>query len=123
MYDVEFQVATLWAGRGPCFRCLHPEPPPWWQRRFPVFGAVAAVAGALAAGVIGVLRQEIDDLEIAPDPADFHLAFDRDVLITEEDHLPLQQELAQVGDHLVGQRLAQVHAVNLRADHWRQMVE
>lgn len=49
MYDFEFQVATLWAGRGPCFRCLHPEPPPWWQRRFPVFGAAAAVAGALAA--------------------------------------------------------------------------
>ncbi|HXX94693.1 MAG TPA: HesA/MoeB/ThiF family protein [Planctomycetota bacterium] len=49
MYDFEVQVTTIRPGKGPCLACLTPADPPGWTRRFPVFGAVAAVAGNLAA--------------------------------------------------------------------------
>ena len=46
----EGRVAVFWAGRGPCYRCLHPEPP----------------AGALScaeAGVLGALAGAIGSLQ------------------------------------------------------------
>ncbi len=49
MYDFEAQVTTIVPGKGPCLACLTPADPPAWKRQFPVFGAVAAVAGNLAA--------------------------------------------------------------------------
>jgi molybdopterin/thiamine biosynthesis adenylyltransferase len=49
MYELEAQLTTLVPGRTPCLACLYPEEPPGWQRRFPVFGAVAGVIGSLAA--------------------------------------------------------------------------
>jgi molybdopterin/thiamine biosynthesis adenylyltransferase len=49
MYDFEVQVTTLLPGKGPCLACITPAEPPGWNRRFPVFGAVAAAAGNLAA--------------------------------------------------------------------------
>lgn len=49
MYDLDVQVTTVLPGRPPCLACLVPEPPPAWRRQFPVFGAVATVAGALGA--------------------------------------------------------------------------
>ena len=49
MYDFEVQVTTIVAGKGPCLACLTPSDPPAWKRQFPVFGAVAAAAGNLAA--------------------------------------------------------------------------
>lgn len=49
MYELEVQVTTVLPGRTPCLACLVPAAPPTWQRRFPVFGAVAGVAGALGA--------------------------------------------------------------------------
>jgi molybdopterin/thiamine biosynthesis adenylyltransferase len=49
MYALEVQVTTVLPGRTPCLRCLYPEEPPGWKRRFPVFGAVAGVAGTLGA--------------------------------------------------------------------------
>lgn len=49
MYALEVQVTTLLPGRTPCLRCLYPEEPPGWKRRFPVLGAAAGVAGTLGA--------------------------------------------------------------------------
>jgi len=49
MYDFEAQLTTFVPGRGPCLACLIPADPPAWQRQFPVFGAVAATIGNLAA--------------------------------------------------------------------------
>lgn len=49
MYCLEGQVMTILPGRSACLACLYPEMPDQWQRQFPVFGAVAAVAAALAA--------------------------------------------------------------------------
>jgi molybdopterin-synthase adenylyltransferase len=49
VYELQAQVTTILPGRTPCLACLYPEDPPAWQRRFPVFGAVAGAAGCLAA--------------------------------------------------------------------------
>ncbi|MBY0229724.1 MAG: ThiF family adenylyltransferase, partial [Gemmataceae bacterium] len=35
--------------RSACLRCLYPEGPAAWTRRFPVFGAVAQAVGSLGA--------------------------------------------------------------------------
>ena len=48
MYEMEFSVTVFHPDRPGCLACHCPEPPAWWKRRFPVFGAVSAVAGALA---------------------------------------------------------------------------
>jgi molybdopterin/thiamine biosynthesis adenylyltransferase len=49
MYELELQLTTVLPGRGPCLACLYPEVPEEWQRRFPVFGAVAGAVGCLGA--------------------------------------------------------------------------
>jgi molybdopterin/thiamine biosynthesis adenylyltransferase len=49
MYELEAQLTTIVPGRTPCLACLYPADPPGWQRRFPVFGAVAGTVGSLAA--------------------------------------------------------------------------
>lgn len=49
MYDLEAQVTTIMPGQGPCLRCIYLEAPSGWKRQFPVFGAVAGVAGSLGA--------------------------------------------------------------------------
>jgi molybdopterin/thiamine biosynthesis adenylyltransferase len=49
MYDLEAQLTTVLPGRSACLACLYPEAPPLWQRRFPVFGAVASAIGSLGA--------------------------------------------------------------------------
>jgi len=49
MYDMEVHVTTVLPGRTPCLSCLYPETPSAWKRQFPVFGAVAGVAGTLGA--------------------------------------------------------------------------
>lgn len=49
MYDHEIQLLTVVPGRTPCLACLYPHDPPAWQRRFPVFGAVAGTVGCLGA--------------------------------------------------------------------------
>ncbi len=49
MYQWEAQVTTIRPGAGPCLRCWCPEAPDWWQRRFPVLGAVSGTAGCIAA--------------------------------------------------------------------------
>jgi molybdopterin/thiamine biosynthesis adenylyltransferase len=49
VYGLEAQLTTIIPGRSPCLRCLCPEAPQAWKRQFPVFGAVAATIGSLAA--------------------------------------------------------------------------
>jgi molybdopterin/thiamine biosynthesis adenylyltransferase len=49
VYELEAQLTTFLPGRTPCLRCLYPERSPTWKRKFPVFGAVAAAVGGLAA--------------------------------------------------------------------------
>lgn len=49
VYELEAHLTTFVAGRTGCLRCLYPEPSTTWERRFPVFGAVAATVGGMAA--------------------------------------------------------------------------
>jgi molybdopterin/thiamine biosynthesis adenylyltransferase len=49
MYDLEGRLLTVLPGQSPCLACLYPEPPANWNRRFPVFSAVASTVGSLAA--------------------------------------------------------------------------
>ncbi|HET6883556.1 MAG TPA: HesA/MoeB/ThiF family protein [Pirellulales bacterium] len=49
MYDLETRLMTVLPGRTPCLECLYPEPPPNWQRRFPVLSAISCTVGSLAA--------------------------------------------------------------------------
>lgn len=49
VYGLEGHLTTFLPGKTGCLRCLYPEFPETWRRRFPVFGAVSAVYGGLAA--------------------------------------------------------------------------
>jgi molybdopterin-synthase adenylyltransferase len=49
MYELEARLMTVLPGRTPCLECLYPEPPPNWNRQFPVFSAVSCTVGSLAA--------------------------------------------------------------------------
>lgn len=49
MYNLEGQIIPVLPGESACLACLYPEAPPHWQRVFPVFGAVAALAANIGA--------------------------------------------------------------------------
>jgi molybdopterin/thiamine biosynthesis adenylyltransferase len=49
MYELSGQVTTVLPGRSACLACRTPEPPPGWQRKFPVIGAVSGTVGCLGA--------------------------------------------------------------------------
>jgi molybdopterin/thiamine biosynthesis adenylyltransferase len=49
MFELEAQLTTVLPGKSPCLACLYPAEPAAWQRRFPVFGAVAGTVGCLGA--------------------------------------------------------------------------
>ncbi len=49
MYDMEASVLVTQPGQTACLACITPEPPTWWRREFPVFGAVSGTAGCIAA--------------------------------------------------------------------------
>ena len=49
MYALEAELTVCIPGKTGCLRCQHPEDPPHWQRRFPVFGAVSATVASMAA--------------------------------------------------------------------------
>jgi molybdopterin-synthase adenylyltransferase len=49
MYEMEVHVTAILPGKTPCLSCLYPQTPTAWKRQFPVFGAVAGVAGTLGA--------------------------------------------------------------------------
>src|SRR5262245_26299149 len=49
MYDLEGRLLTVLPGQTACLACLYPEPPSNWNRKFPVFSAIASTVGSLAA--------------------------------------------------------------------------
>ncbi len=49
IFDSEGHLTIIHPGTTPCLRCLYPETPSYWKRRFPVFGAVASTMGSMAA--------------------------------------------------------------------------
>jgi molybdopterin-synthase adenylyltransferase len=49
MFDLQGQVTTILPGETPCLACIYPEDPPGWKRKFPVFGAVSAMAACVGA--------------------------------------------------------------------------
>lgn len=49
MHDSDAYISTFVPGQTGCLRCLYPEAPPTWKRRFPVFGAVSGTVACLAA--------------------------------------------------------------------------
>jgi len=49
VYELEAQLTTILPGRTACLACLYPEAPADWTRQFPIFGAVAGMAGCLGA--------------------------------------------------------------------------
>ncbi len=49
IYEMQGQIMTIIPHESPCLKCLYPETPPQWTRRFPVLGAVSALAAAVAA--------------------------------------------------------------------------
>ena len=49
MYELELHLTTILPGRTACLSCLYPEPPSYWTREFPVFGAVAGTVGCMGA--------------------------------------------------------------------------
>lgn len=49
MFELQAQLTTIVPGATPCLACIYPAAPPLWKRQFPVFGAVSAAVGAMAA--------------------------------------------------------------------------
>ena len=49
MYATDIQMTVIVPGKTPCLRCLYPDTPPAWKRRFPVFGAVSGTVGCMGA--------------------------------------------------------------------------
>ncbi len=49
MFDTEATITTFPAGGKPCLRCLTPEPPAYWRRQFPVFGATSGTVACMGA--------------------------------------------------------------------------
>jgi len=48
MYSMEGQVLVVIPGKTACLSCVYPEDPPAWKRKFPVLGAVSALAAQIA---------------------------------------------------------------------------
>ncbi len=49
MFELSAHITTFLPGVTGCLRCLCPEAPRTWKRRFPVFGAVSGTVGCLGA--------------------------------------------------------------------------
>jgi molybdopterin/thiamine biosynthesis adenylyltransferase len=49
MHDMEAIVMVTVPRQTACLACVTPEPPSWWTREFPVFGAVSGTAACIAA--------------------------------------------------------------------------
>lgn len=49
MHELQAQITTIIPGQSPCLRCLIPDHPEEWKRRFPVFGAVSGTVACLEA--------------------------------------------------------------------------
>lgn len=49
MYDMEATITTYAGAGNPCLRCVTPEPPEYWKREFPVFGATSGTVACMGA--------------------------------------------------------------------------
>ena len=49
MFETEAHITSFAPGETGCLRCLYPEKPADWTRRFPVIGAVSGAAGCIGA--------------------------------------------------------------------------
>jgi molybdopterin/thiamine biosynthesis adenylyltransferase len=49
MFELEAHITSFKPGVTGCLQCLYPEKPDYWQRCFPVFGAVSGMVGCLGA--------------------------------------------------------------------------
>jgi len=49
VYEWDVHLTTILPGKTACLACLYPTEPAHWRRQFPVVGAVAGIAGTLAA--------------------------------------------------------------------------
>ena len=49
MYETEAHITSFVPGKTGCLRCLYPEQPDDWKRRFAVIGAVSGTVGCLGA--------------------------------------------------------------------------
>ncbi len=49
MFELEAHITSFKPGLTGCLQCLYPEKPDYWQRHFPVFGAVSGMVGCLGA--------------------------------------------------------------------------
>jgi molybdopterin-synthase adenylyltransferase len=49
MFELELHLTTILPRKTACLSCLYPEPPGYWKREFPVFGAVAGTVGSMGA--------------------------------------------------------------------------
>ncbi|MEC7881975.1 MAG: HesA/MoeB/ThiF family protein [Verrucomicrobiota bacterium] len=49
MFETEAYITSFAPGKTACLRCLYPEKPDDWKRRFPVIGAVSGMVGCLGA--------------------------------------------------------------------------
>ena len=47
MFELQGQVTTILPGKTACLACIYPEDPPGWKRKFPVLGAVSALAACV----------------------------------------------------------------------------
>ena len=48
MYGMEGTVLLADGKESPCLRCMTPEVPPFWKRRFPVIGSLSSLVGQVA---------------------------------------------------------------------------
>ena len=58
MFEMEAHITTFKPGQTGCLQCLYPGKPDYWQRRFPVFGAVS---GMVSGYVAFLLMRRMDD--------------------------------------------------------------
>ena len=49
VYEWEVHITTIRPRETACLACLYPTQPSHWRREFPILGAVAGIAGTLAA--------------------------------------------------------------------------
>ena len=52
MYSMEGRVISIKSGNTPCLRCIYPEEPLHWKRKFPVLRAVSSLVAQIGRYVL-----------------------------------------------------------------------
>lgn len=87
MYDLQCSVLPIQPGQTACLACLTPEPPAWWKREFPVFGAVSGTAGCIAAmEAIKLLANLGEPLAGEMISIDYRTGYCRNVAVARDPH-------------------------------------